>query len=188
MTWRVAKSLERLLSQVNLLAPNRSTVSDGSIGDASHQAPATSDHNPHVKDGTVGVVTARDFTHDPMTGADMHLITEALRKSKDPRIKYVIWNERMFSSYATSTHSAWTWRPYSGTNLHTKHAHVSVQPLKNLYDSTRDWSVPKRVKRWHLKAIKDGRTQEVIYKSWPRAKEWIREKVKKGWKVVARKR
>jgi hypothetical protein len=187
MSWRVAKSLDKLLSQINLLAPNRSTVSDGSVGDAAH-ATTDSDHNPHVKDGDMGIVTARDFTHDPVPGADMHRITEKLRQSKDVRIKYVIWDNRMFSSYSTSTHAPFTWRPYSGSNPHTKHAHVSVQPAKNLYDDTRSWSVPQPVKVWHLKATKDGTTKEVVRKSWDTAREWIRDHAKKGWRVIITKR
>jgi len=32
----------------------------------------------------------------------------------------------MFSSYATSAHPAWTWRPYSGSDGHWDHGHLSV--------------------------------------------------------------
>ena len=55
--WRVAESLQRLLDQVNQMAPVRSKASDGAIGDASHQT-RDSDHNPWVTDGNIGVVTA----------------------------------------------------------------------------------------------------------------------------------
>lgn len=187
MAYRLAKSLEKLRSQTNALAPNRSTASDGWIGDAAH-ATTASDHNPHVKDGSTGVVTAIDLTDDPMTGADMDAIAESLRRSKDPRIKYVIWSKRMFSSYSTSTHAAWSWRPYSGTNPHTKHMHVSVQPTKRLYDDTRPWALPKPPKVWHLKATKDGRVRQVVRKAWPAARKWIREHARNGWRVVTRKR
>ena len=34
--WRIAKSLDTLLAQLNALAPHRSKLSDGSIGDAAH--------------------------------------------------------------------------------------------------------------------------------------------------------
>ncbi|HKV33547.1 MAG TPA: hypothetical protein VJP89_04485, partial [Pyrinomonadaceae bacterium] len=61
MAWRVAKSLLRLREQINELAPNRSKASDGTIGDAAH-ASRKSDHNPWVKDGSIGVVTAMDIT------------------------------------------------------------------------------------------------------------------------------
>ena len=44
MAWRVARSLDVLLGQLNALAPERSKASDGSIGDAAH-ASRSSDHN-----------------------------------------------------------------------------------------------------------------------------------------------
>jgi hypothetical protein len=141
MSWRVAKSLNVLLSQVNAAWPDRSKVSDGSIGDANHQT-RTSDHNPWVPPPSGGVVTARDFTHHPKAGADMHLLAEALRGSRDNRIKYVIWDRRMFSSYPTSSVAAWTWRPYNGRNPHTSHLHISVQPQAHLYDATARWAMP----------------------------------------------
>ena len=150
MGWRVARSLDTLLEQINELAPSRSTISDGSIGDAAH-ATRDSDHNPWCGPG---VVTARDYTHDPDAGADMHKIAEALRQSRDPRIKYVIWDKRMFSSYPTSTSSAWEWRPYTGINLHTQHMHVSVNCAAS-QDSTVRWNIQQQEKDWFDMADKE---------------------------------
>lgn len=130
-TWRVAYGLDKLLEQINDIAPNRNKASDGSIGDADHQN-TTSDHNPDQ----FGIVRARDFTHDPNSGADMHQIAESLRLSRDPRIKYVIFNRRIFSA----TTQPWVWRPYSGDNPHDKHMHVSVVPTK-VADDTSPWEV-----------------------------------------------
>lgn len=67
--WRVASSLLVLRSQVDALWPGRRKDSDGTIGDANH-ALSDSDHNPWVKDGLMGVVTAMDITHDPAKGCD----------------------------------------------------------------------------------------------------------------------
>ena len=145
MAWRVAKALDTLLVQINGIAPGRSKLSDGSIGDAAH-ASRSSDHNPWVKDGAMGVVTARDYTHDPGHGADMHAISEALRSARDPRIKYVIWNRRSFSLASP----AWAWRPYGGSNPHDKHMHVSVQSSKGSYDSTAPWAVGGPAREWVL--------------------------------------
>ena len=117
MNWRVAQSLDTLRKQVNAMAPGRSVASDGTIGDAAHSA-RTSDHNPNDD----GVVTAMDITNDPLHGLDSGVLAEQLRVSQDPRIKYVISNSRIFSS----KEKPWTWRPYTGTNAHTKHVHVSV--------------------------------------------------------------
>jgi hypothetical protein len=136
--WRTAQCLLKLRAQVNQMAPNRTTASDGTIGDAAHQS-RSSDHNPWVRDGAVGVVTALDITHDPTHGCDAGRIAEALRTSHDSRIKYIIWNRQIASSAPKHGRPAWAWRPYSGENPHTHHVHVSVQPQKALYDSTEQW-------------------------------------------------
>jgi Transglycosylase SLT domain len=134
--WRVANSLDRLLEQVNQLAPNRKKASDGSIGDPNHQR-RNSDHNPWVIDGTLGVVTARDITHDPKNGCDAQAIADAIVASKDKRVKYIIWNKRICNSQV----SPWKWRAYGGANPHTKHIHISVLPQKSKYDDESNWNL-----------------------------------------------
>jgi hypothetical protein len=137
MSWREPIALKTIREQLNAAFPKRSKVSDGGIGDAAH-ASRNSDHNPWVKDKKgVGVITARDFTHDPATGVDCHWLGEELRKHKDKRLKYVIWNKRIFSSYPAHGFPAWAWRPYSGTNAHTKHLHLSIQPTD--FDNPTKW-------------------------------------------------
>jgi hypothetical protein len=135
VTWRVAASLETLRKQLNAIAPKRSIIADGSIGDAAH-ASRSSDHNAWVDSDdpdTVGdVVTARDFTHDPAGGLDCHLLAAALVLSRDKRIKYVIWNKRIWTPGTG-------WKAYTGPNPHTKHLHLSVQATQKLYDSTTPW-------------------------------------------------
>lgn len=139
MAWRMAKSLDRLLKQLNEASPNRSKISDGGIGDAKH-ASRSSDHNPHVMDGKTGVVTARDFTHDPAHGVDARKLAEALVASRDNRIKYIISNGEIVSGQTGA--SPWVWRKYNGSNPHTKHVHISVRGEKALYDLTEDWAIP----------------------------------------------
>jgi hypothetical protein len=123
-TWTLAGALGTLRAEVDALWPDRSKLSDGTLGDPAHQA-RTSDHNPDAD----GVVRAWDCT--AWVGPDGNvadLLAEHLRATRDPRVKYVIRSSRMFSSYPTSSTPAWTWRPYTGTNPHDKHTHVSVQP------------------------------------------------------------
>lgn len=139
--WRVAECLLTLRSQVNALAPSRSKVSDGTIGDAAHQSRA-SDHNPWVRDGVTGIVTAMDITHNPESGCDAELLAQALHKDKDPRIKYLIWNRLIANSSAVGGAQAWAWRPYRGANPHTRHIHISVKPEKARYDSEEPWDLP----------------------------------------------
>ena len=140
MGWRVAKSLEVLLVEINEAAPNRSKISDGSIGDEDHQAAGSSDHLPN----SAGVVCARDFTHDPDDGADMHQLSEHLRKRNHPAVKYVIWNRRIWSKVRNSE----GWRYYGGSNPHDKHMHVSVGigsdgHSTGPYDDMSPWGITK---------------------------------------------
>lgn len=142
MAWRLAKALETLRAQINVMFPGREKDSDGTIGDAAH-ASRDSDHNPWVMDGKTGVVTAMDITCDASDGADTEALAETLRLQRDPRVKYVIYDRRMFSAYPARGKAAWQWRPYTGKNPHIKHFHISVQPGKALYDSTVPWKLTK---------------------------------------------
>ena len=142
MTWCLAKSLDTLRSQMNRNVPSRSKASDGTIGDAAH-ASRSSDHNPWVKDGATGVVTALDITHDPANGVDIQKLADALVASRDARIKYIIGNGRIVSGSGRKQ-PAGQWRKYSGSNAHTRHVHISVKASKAQYDDTRDWSLPGR--------------------------------------------
>lgn len=109
-TWRVAESLEVLRRQLNEMAPARSKASDGSIGDQAHAA-RKSDHNPDAG----RVVRARDYTHDPAHGLDCNWLAQALIASGDRRIKYIIWNKRI-----------WQNGSWSSSSGHTQHLHLSV--------------------------------------------------------------
>lgn len=111
--WRLAPSLVALVEQSDLRAPDRSTISDGSIGDPAHAA-RVSDHNPAAD----GYAHAYDITHDPIMGVDCHMLAPLLLA--DVRTKYVIWNNQI--GYPTTG-----WKPYTGVNPHTKHLHVSIR-------------------------------------------------------------
>lgn len=121
MSWKLAPSLETLRHQVNALAPNRSKASDGTIGDTKHSARA-SDHNSDK----AGIVRAIDFTNDPDGGCDAQKLADALVAAKDPRIKYIISRGKIVSG-SGQKQPAWKWRPYSGSNKHDKHVHISVK-------------------------------------------------------------
>lgn len=129
MAWRVARSLDVLLGQLNDLYPHRSKVSDGSIGDAAH-ASRNSDHNPWYGPG---IVTARDFTHDPDGGINCHWLAQQLVTHHDRRIKYIIWDHKIWQH---------GWSAYNGPNPHTKHLHLSVV-ASPLCDNTTKWNLGK---------------------------------------------
>jgi hypothetical protein len=135
--WRVAHSLDKLLAQLNGLAPFRSKASDGSIGDAAH-ASRDSDHNPWFVLNGEHLVTARDFTHDPANGLDCGWLAETLVASRDPRIKYIIWNRKIIDSRPGN--HPWKWLPYNGINPHNHHLHLSVMDTA-LADDTRAWAL-----------------------------------------------
>lgn len=138
MTWRLARSLWLLREQVDDHAPARARTSDGTIGDAAH-ASRDSDHNPWVKDSDgVGVVTALDLTHDPRGGLDVGALAAAIVRSRDPRVKYLIFERQILSS----TRQPWTWRPYTGLNPHLTHLHVSVHPHARYYHNQARWAMP----------------------------------------------
>jgi hypothetical protein len=137
----VDKGLLVLRDQVDEMAPTRRKGSDGTKGDAAHAARA-SKHNPEhpPPPGNPDYeVDALDLTHDPGRGADMAVVTERLRLSRDRRINLVIFNHRMFSSYAHGDCPAWTWRPYGGEDGHEGHAHIEVNDIH--HDETQPWSI-----------------------------------------------
>lgn len=134
--WRVAESLKQLRKQINAAFPERNKASDGSIGDIDHSA-RTSDHNPNDDD----VVCAIDITHDAHTGCTGEKLAAALIKSRDVRIKYIIFNRRIFKTYPSGGKLGWNWHPYTGKNAHAHHIHVSVAADPNLYDSKVMWNL-----------------------------------------------
>ncbi len=136
MAWRVARSLNSLLDEVNARWPGRPRHADGTIGDTAHSA-RTSDHNPNDD----GIVCARDITEWVLPdGTEINdVIAETIRKRRPPWVKYVISDGRMFASYDKPDRPAWTWGPYSGANAHTKHVHVSVYASSG--DQARPWGL-----------------------------------------------
>ena len=129
--WSLARSLVAMFDEADKRWPKRSRASDGSIGDADHKT-RTSDHNPD----STGDVLAGDLTDDKDAGCDADLFAEHLRKSRDPRVKYVICNGRVFRSYGSS---AWQWTPYSGINGHFAHTHVSILDTAAAKNDTSPW-------------------------------------------------
>lgn len=131
MSWRLAKSLIQLRTEINAAFPERDKSSDGSIGDAAHSN-RRSDHNPNA----AGVVTAIDVDRDFNDGHDGRQLVSALIAARDPRIKYVIF-ERQISVTGDITR----WKPYHGPNAHNHHVHISVSATKTLYDDASPWNL-----------------------------------------------
>ena len=121
--WRAAGAIVTFGQQIEGLRPG-TFKHDGTVASKRHdERSPTSDHRPKPRTG-VGVVRALDFTETSPGLVDE--VGEALRLSKDPRISYFIHNKRIFSSSRTKKFKAWEWRPYTGSDPHTTHGHLSV--------------------------------------------------------------
>lgn len=138
---RVAKSLDKLLAQLNAKYPRRDKASDGGVGDKKHQK-TKSDHNPNA----LGIVQARDFDHDPKAGSDDNApgidianLCAVLVKHKDRRIKYIICNGKIISGWGGP--SPWIPRDYTKSNPHRQHIHISVVDDADLYDDPSAWNL-----------------------------------------------
>lgn len=140
--WELDTGLEVLIGDILALpgcTVRRSEI--GTIGDAAHQA-RKSAHNPEhpAPPGNPDYeVDAIDPPHAPDRGLDCAELTEALRQSRDPRLYLVIFNGRQFSSYAHDGIPPFTWRPYSGDDMHRTHAHVEVNDTH--HGDTSHWKV-----------------------------------------------
>jgi hypothetical protein len=136
MAFVVDRGIQALISQFLAACPEVSRSEVGTIGDADHQT-RTSAHNPEdTADSSDGndpddQVDACDLPHDPSRGADMAVLTESLRRSKDQRLRLIIFNGRQFSNYWRDGIAPYTWRPYTGSNPHEHHAHVEVNDVHN---------------------------------------------------------
>ena len=112
-----------VLRQATALFPKRKKLSDGLLPSVAHQkASPNSDHNTGL---------AVDLTHDPENGVDCAQIFEKLKE--DERVSYLIFNKKIWSrQYAKRGN-----RPYSGSNPHTKHLHISINP--DMANDTSPW-------------------------------------------------
>lgn len=132
--WRVAHSIKTFGDHITELRGHAvSYLVDGTLGNLEHSN-RTSDHNPDEN----GIVRALDFfEHKP---GFVDEIAEALRASKDERLKYFIHSGEMFASYTLPGKPAWEWREYTGPNAHKDHGHLSVVATA-IADQDHEWEV-----------------------------------------------
>jgi hypothetical protein len=162
MAWYLNRALTTFRNEVNQAFPNRDKTSDGTIGDAAHQA-STSDHNPDAD----GSVDAWDMDVDLRSGADAENI-EKLKKlfQAHPAARYWIHDRQI-----AHRSDGWRRKYYSGANPHDKHVHWNSESAYE--DSTRPWGVEGIVdmpldnddvmKIWTWDLV-DGDGREVAYK------------------------
>jgi hypothetical protein len=147
-SWVLVPCLVSLRDEFNRAGPNRSKASDGSIGDTAH-ASSSSDHNPDETGATpyedsdrINEVHAIDVTDSGpwSSGFDFDAEVNAIRlrhqRGEDDRLQNIIRNGRI-----ASRSWGWTWRDYSGSNPHDKHAHFSARYSTAQENDTSPWGV-----------------------------------------------
>lgn len=140
--WWLTSGLVTFAQQVNEVWPQRGAT-DGTVASRRHdETSPTSDHRPTPHTGP-GVVRAIDVD---VTGDQGARLTSALQAGRDRRIRYVIFNWQIFTSYDTATRRAWEWGPYTGANGHITHVHLSAVPTADFDDAS--WNLPLADEPW----------------------------------------
>jgi hypothetical protein len=132
--WVTAEPVTTLGRQVEGRWPQRHST-DGTVASKNHdKASPRSDHRPKpvYSNGTVRAIDIGVYLDQG------ERLFQELRASRDPRIKYVIFQDRMFSSYDHANGDPFEERPYSGTP-HTTHIHVST--LEDADDDGSVWDI-----------------------------------------------
>ena len=140
--WETAPAITTLGKQIEKIRPG-TFAGDGTAASQGHdQNNPTSDHTVWPKTlmpPGVGTVYAIDIAETSLLSIDA--LFEGFRRSQDARLKYAIHDQRIFSSYPTSSYPPWTWRPYSGYNAHLTHGHLSVHHTPALANDTTPWII-----------------------------------------------
>ena len=150
MAWVLIPCLKALFAEFDRIAPNRSRVSDGSIGDSEHST-HLSDHNPdetgkvpihdadHINEvHAIDVTTELNESDLTMEKCVQHILSYCRRNSSDPlnedRLRYIIYNRRIWKA------PNWVEEVYTGTSdPHTGHAHFSAEYITSLESKTTTW-------------------------------------------------
>ena len=111
-----------LLKEATKRWPKRAKASDGLLPSAAHLAASpNSDHNTGH---------AVDLTHDPKSGVDCHELFQKFKQDK--RVAYLIFDSKIWSRARASEGD----HRYTGSNPHSKHLHVSIDPKHDKDTST----------------------------------------------------
>lgn len=133
-SWTLTRGLQNLRAQVDAAFPDRDKTSDGTIGDAAHQA-ETSGHNP---DDTAGSrpewngdpdstpeVRAWDMDSDLRAApATAQQVVDHIRAlpGVGSVLRYMIYNRHIYRAS-----NGWAPEAYTGASAHTEHIHFSGQ-------------------------------------------------------------
>lgn len=129
-SWTLTKGLQNLRDQINAAFPDRDHASDGTIGDAAHQA-EMSGHNPDDTKGSKAAwngdpdstpeVRAFDCDSDLRAApAIAQQLVDHIRKlpGVSSVLRYIIYNRTMYHS-----RDGFAPTKYTGASAHTEHIH-----------------------------------------------------------------
>lgn len=124
--WHLAVGGVTLAEEVNALWPRKHAL-DGTVAGKGHdERSPRSDHRPFPHAAVSGaVVRALDVGEN--VEDDGQAFFDMLRETRDPRIKYVLHEDKIFSSYGNSSRDPW--EVGSQSVGHYGHVHVSLTPL-----------------------------------------------------------
>jgi hypothetical protein len=142
-SWYLVPCLKELFAEFDRIAAGRDHTSDGSIGDAAHQA-EKSDHNPDGK-GAVHAIDVDSDLHASFSMEDViqYFVAECRKNNPNGadrgRLKYFIYNRRIWSAS-----TGWKQETYTGSSPHTEHAHFSCEYAPEYENDTNPWGlIPK---------------------------------------------
>lgn len=129
--WSTSPALNTLMDEVEARFP-APHYADGTVASRGHdQASPASDHRPRPTDASPATVNAVDVGEK--VEDDGQALVDAAVAVGDPRIRYVIHEDRIWRSYPKPGVPAWQPAPYTGYNRHLSHVHVSVDRDPALY-------------------------------------------------------
>lgn len=151
--------LDELWDELDEIAPDRDTSSDGWIGDAAHQE-RTSSHNDDEA-GKVPIYDAdskhevhaldadKDLRRSDVTMEDVvqHILARC-RSGQERRLRYIIYNRRIWEAS-----NNWRQRSYTGSNPHDQHAH---------FDASYETALEADRSSWGLKELVKGKKKTMI--------------------------
>jgi hypothetical protein len=172
-----AEAIQQLRTDLNTKWPKRNKVHDGTWGDTSHQA-RKSDHNTG---------DAMDVTDD-QSGKGPTGDQIAAWAIRDPRVKYVIWNRRIYDKRKASP----GWAPYSKWKKmpHDKHVHISVRQAARADTSPWAWTTDEKAPSINVEGqtkFEDVDPKEIAAKAAAEAKAKAKAKPKKPAPVPKKK-
>lgn len=146
MNWYIDEGLNAFIREWKKAHPGAVVYT---IGDENHSKdPDISQHAPDTGGKAPGDDKGEVDAGDVMPGKGVtraHLLDlfHGLRRSRDKRILYVIFEDMIFSSRPVDNYAAWEIRPYNGKF----HSHVHLSVNDNFDNDQSDWKWEKLVAR-----------------------------------------